>query len=90
MRPVKAVHISEFESFFGFGLKCSSYDSNKTAFYYNSKMSVTLNGRNSIYTFLDNFKEIEWDREFFKFIIWISINYIGIVSNYNEKNVLKK
>lgn len=68
-----------------FGSKCGGYKKDRTRYFYSYKMSVYKEDKNSIYTFLNDFVEVEWDREFLKFIVWLSINYLGILNSHEEK-----
>jgi len=85
VKPICPIYLYEFEHFFGFGSKCGGYKKDRTRYFYSYKMSVYKEDKNSIYTFLNDFVEVEWDREFLKFIVWLSINYLGILNSHEEK-----
>ena len=45
---------------------------------------------NSIYKFFEKFMDEPFDKEFYKFIIWIGINYLGIMNSHKEYECIEE
>lgn len=88
VRPLeKGVSRYEYEYFFAFGGNCQYFNSEKTRYYYSSNMSIPKKYAKSIFEFLQDFEESPRDREFLKFLVWVSINYLGVLISHREKKM---
>lgn len=90
VRPIEAVERLEFENFFGFSSHCSNFNANKTRYFYSGTMPMRKNTINSIYDFLDDFQEAEYSKEFYKFLVWSGINYMGVLNSHKETQFMKE
>jgi hypothetical protein len=90
VKPKKSRERFEFQHFFNFSAHCANYDPEKTRYFYNSTMNLTKNSYNSIYTFLEPYNDRVWDKDLYKFIIWCSINYLGILNSHRENEFIRE
>ena len=89
--PNEPISRFEFEYFFGFGPKCSNFDKNITKYFYQNSLKLyKTNHCHNIYKFLEPYQDDIWNIEFYKFIVWISINYLGILNSHKENECITK
>lgn len=90
VRPIESVTRYEFENFFGFGLGCGNFNPQKTRYYYSGTMSMDRQNDNSIYSFLEQFGDISKDPEFYRFLVWAAINYMGVLNSNQEDKMTEE
>jgi len=89
VKPIEPFLRWEFQNFFGFLPRCVDFDKNKTRYFYQNKITLSKSD-NDIYKLLEPYKTHNWDKNFLKFVIWISINYLGILNSHKEYNCIKE
>ena len=90
VRPLGPVTRYEFENFFSFGLGCGNFNPQKTRYYYSGTMSMDRQNDNSIFSFLEQFGDIPKDPEFYRFLVWAAINYMGVLNSNQEDKMAEE
>ncbi len=90
IKPIEKFERVEFELIFGFGPRCLNFTTQETRYFYKQNMGLLKTHPNSIYKFFEKFMDEPFDKELYKFMIWIGINYLGVMNSHKEYECIEE